>query len=170
MLTQRGRNDDFIHKYMACLVPTGPNAFRWATRLVEESNVPSWILKNKGQTRYVQCSKGLCIRYLKGASQVLPVVKNPPANAGHKRCGFNPRVRKILGSRKRQCTRVSLPEEFHGQKSLAGYHPQGHKELDLTEHMHTLSTYIKYLFATRKQGICLLHNKQLYSSKGLNNK
>ena len=166
MLTQRGRNNDFSHKYMACLVPTGPNAFRWATGLVEESNTPSWILQNKGQTRYVQCSKGLCIRYLKGASQVVPVVKNPPANARHnKRCGFNPRVRKILCSRKWQCPPVSLPAEFHGQKSPAGYHPWGHKELDLTEHMPSLNTYIKYPFAPRKQGVCLLHNKQLYSSK-----
>ena len=167
MLTQRGRNDDFNHKCMACLVPTGPNAFRWATQLVEESNTPNWILKNKGQRRYIQRSKGLCIRGFPGGVSG----KEPTCQCRrHKRCKFNPRVRKILCSRKWQCTPVSLPEEFHGQKSLAGYHPQGHKELDLIEHMHTLSIHIKYLFATRKRGICLLHNKKLYSSKGLNNK
>ena len=28
---------------------------------------------------------------------------------------------------------VFLPEESHGQSSLAGYHPWGHKKLDMTE-------------------------------------
>ena len=28
---------------------------------------------------------------------------------------------------------VFLPGEFHGQRGLAGYSPQGDKELDLTE-------------------------------------
>ena len=28
---------------------------------------------------------------------------------------------------------VFLPEEFHGQRSLASYSPWGHKELDTTE-------------------------------------
>ena len=31
-------------------------------------------------------------------------------------------------------TSVFLPGEFHGQRSLAGYIPWGHKELDRTEH------------------------------------
>ena len=30
-------------------------------------------------------------------------------------------------------TSVFLPGEFHGQRSLAGYSPWGHKELDMTE-------------------------------------
>ena len=29
-----------------------------------------------------------------------------------------------------QPTTLFLPEEFHGQRSLAGYSPQGHKESD----------------------------------------
>ena len=28
---------------------------------------------------------------------------------------------------------IFLPGEFHGQRSLAGYRPWGHKELDMTE-------------------------------------
>ena len=35
-----------------------------------------------------------------------------------------------------------LSEEFHGQRSLAGYSPKGHKELDRTEeltHTHTIN-------------------------------
>ena len=35
--------------------------------------------------------------------------------------------------RKGQPTPVSLPGEFHGQRSLAGYSPWGRKELDTTE-------------------------------------
>ena len=50
-----------------------------------------------------------------------------------KRGGFDPWVRKILWRRKRQPTPVVLPEEPHGQRSLAGYSPWGHKELDMTE-------------------------------------
>ena len=32
-----------------------------------------------------------------------------------------------------QSSPVFLPEESHGQRSLVGYHPWGHKELDMTE-------------------------------------
>ena len=49
------------------------------------------------------------------------MVKNPPANVGDKRCGFDPWVRKIPWSRKWQPTRVFLPGKFHGQRSLVGY-------------------------------------------------
>ena len=34
-------------------------------------------------------------------------------------------------------THSSILGEFHGQKSLAGHSPWGHKELDMTEHTHT---------------------------------
>ena len=55
----------------------------------------------------------------------------------HKRCGFDPWVRKIPWSRKWQCTPVFLPGKSHGQKSLAGYSPWDHKETDTTERLHT---------------------------------
>ena len=32
-----------------------------------------------------------------------------------------------------QPTPVFLPGESHGQRSLAGYRPQGHKEMDMIE-------------------------------------
>ena len=51
----------------------------------------------------------------------------------HKRHGFNPRVRKICWRRAWQPIPVFLPGESYGQKSLAGYSPQGPKELDTTE-------------------------------------
>ena len=54
-----------------------------------------------------------------------------------KRLGFNLWVGKIPWSRKWQPTPVSLPGESHGQRSLAGYSPWGHKESDVTEHRCT---------------------------------
>ena len=42
-------------------------------------------------------------------------------------------VRKILCRRKWQPTTVLLPGESHGQRSLGGYSPWGHKESDTTE-------------------------------------
>jgi len=47
--------------------------------------------------------------------------------------GFNPWFGRIPWRREWQPTPVSLPGEFHGQSSLAGYSPWGHKELDMTE-------------------------------------
>ena len=32
---------------------------------------------------------------------------------------------------------VFLLEKSHGQRSLVGYSPMGHKELDMTKHKHT---------------------------------
>ena len=40
---------------------------------------------------------------------------------------------KISWKRKWHPTPVFLPGEFNGQKTLAGYSPQGHKELDMSE-------------------------------------
>ena len=47
--------------------------------------------------------------------------------------GLDPWVRKIPWRREWQPTPVFLPGEFHGQKSLEGYSPWGHKELDMTK-------------------------------------
>ena len=55
----------------------------------------------------------------------------------HKRRGFDPWVWKILWRRKWQPTPVFLPGKFHGKRSLVGYSPWGHKELDSTEHACT---------------------------------
>ena len=55
-----------------------------------------------------------------------------------RRPGFDPWVRKILWRRKWQAIPGFLPEEFHEQRSLVGYNPRSHKELDMTEQL-TLS-------------------------------
>ena len=54
----------------------------------------------------------------------------------HERCSFSPWVGKIPWSRKWQPTPIFLLSKSHGQRSLAGYSPWGHKELDTTEHAH----------------------------------
>ena len=41
--------------------------------------------------------------------------------------------------RKWQPTSVFWPGESHGQRSLAGYSPWGHKKLDTIERLHFLS-------------------------------
>ena len=43
------------------------------------------------------------------------------------RLGFDPWVQKILRRRKRQPTPAFLPGKSHGQRSLLGYSPWGHK-------------------------------------------
>ena len=48
----------------------------------------------------------------------------------HKRCGFDPWVRKIPWNRKWEPTPVFLPGESHGQRSLANYSPWGLEESD----------------------------------------
>ena len=47
--------------------------------------------------------------------------------------------RSVLWRRARQPTPVFLPGEPHGQRSLVGYSPWGHKESDVTEWVHMLS-------------------------------
>ena len=60
--------------------------------------------------------------------------KEPACNAGDAGdMGSIPGVRKIPWRRAWQPIPVFLPGEFHGQRSLAGYSPWGHKESDLTE-------------------------------------
>ena len=51
----------------------------------------------------------------------------------HRRCSFNPWVKKIPWRRKWQLIPVLLPEKSHGQRSLVGYSPKGPKESDVTE-------------------------------------
>ena len=63
-------------------------------------------------------------------------VKNPPALPETRRLSFNPWVRKIHWRRKWQPTPVFLPRESHGQRSLVGFCPWGHKVQRVTEFPH----------------------------------
>ena len=68
--------------------------------------------------------------------------KNPPVNSEDVRDqGSVPGSGKIPWKRKWQPTPVFLPKEFHGQRSLMGSSPWGHKLSDMTEatwQTHTL--------------------------------
>ena len=62
------------------------------------------------------------------------MVKNLLADVGDiKDVRFDPWAGKIPWRRKWQPTPVFLPGESHGQRSLAGYSPQGRTESDTTE-------------------------------------
>ena len=59
------------------------------------------------------------------------MVKNLPANAGDARDqGFDPWIRKIPG--RGNGNQLFLPGKSHQQRSLEGYSPWCHKELDTT--------------------------------------
>ena len=67
-------------------------------------------------------------------------VRNPPATEEIQESSFDPWVGKIPGGGKWQPTPVLVPEQSHGQRSLAGDSPWGRTESDTaeaTEHAHT---------------------------------
>ena len=72
-----------------------------------------------------------------GASQVMLVVKNLPGNP--RDLGLIPGSGRSPGEGGGNPlpTPGSLPGESHGQRSLAGYSPQGHKESEMTEELST---------------------------------
>ena len=68
------------------------------------------------------------------SSRLAPVVKNPPANAGDVRhMGLISGSGRSPGGGHGNPLQNSCLENPHGQRSLAGYSPWGHKELDTTE-------------------------------------
>ena len=81
------------------------------------------------------------------ASQMVLLVKKKKKKACQcrslKKCGFNLWVWKIPWRRACQPTRVFSPGESHGQWSLVGYSPSGHKESDKTDRL-TLSHILAY--------------------------
>ena len=82
---------------------------------------------------YSNCLRDISVASCWGVSQVALLVKNLPCQCRRHRLGFDPWVGKIPWRRKWQPTPVFLPEEFHGQRSLAACSPWGHKESDKTE-------------------------------------
>ena len=67
------------------------------------------------------------------ASQVVPMVKNLPANAGDIRdSGSIPGSERCPGGHGNPL-QYSCLENPHGQRRLAGYSPEGHKESDTTD-------------------------------------
>ena len=68
-----------------------------------------------------------------GASLVTQTVKRLPAM---RETRLDSWVGKIPWRRKWQSTPALLPGKSHGQRSLIGYSPWGHKESDRTERLH----------------------------------
>ena len=103
------------------------------------------------------CAMSLIINFIPAftvsrASQVVPVVKNLPANAGDVRdVGSIPGWGRFPGGGW-QPTPIFLPGESHGQRSLVGHSPQGGKESDTTEQ---LSRQAGYSFCLQDK--CIFH-------------
>ena len=75
---------------------------------------------------------------INGASQVVLVIKNLPANAGDVRdMGSIPGSGRSPGGGQGIPLQYSCLENPMDRQSLAGYGPQGCKESDTTEHTHT---------------------------------
>ena len=77
------------------------------------------------------------------ASLVAQTVKSLPTM--QERPGFDPWVGKIPWRRKWQPTPIFLTGKSHGQRSLMGYNPWGHTELDTTEQLTVSLLYFYWL-------------------------
>ena len=69
------------------------------------------------------------------ASLLAQMVKNHLQCKRHERHGFDLCVGKVPWKREWLPTPVFWPGEFHGQRSLAGYSPWGHRESDMSERL-----------------------------------
>ena len=86
--------------------------------------------------------KILC--YTKETSPSGAVVKNPPIQCtSPRRCQSTLCVGRSPEAGNSNPLQYSCLEKFHGQRSLVGYSPCGHKESDTTEHTHTKKPAMK---------------------------
>ena len=74
-----------------------------------------------------RCRNGELQTPLRGTSLVAQTVKRLPTR---QEIGFNPWIGKISWRRKWHPTPAFLPGKSHGWRSLVGYSPWGHKELE----------------------------------------
>ena len=102
------------------------------------------ISENCGRKRRKWSIRSLLrIMILVGASQVVLVVKNPPANAGDLQdTSLIPGLGRSPGRGHGNTLQYSCLENPHEQKSLAGYSPLGLKDLDMAEWLSTTQIYI----------------------------
>ena len=73
------------------------------------------------------------------ASLIAQMAKNPSTTQEN---WFDSWISKIPWRRAWQPTPVFLPEESHGQRSLAGYRLWGRKESDMTQKIHKKNYFI----------------------------
>ena len=106
---------------------------------------------------------GACYTLQSRSSKLIPIFSNvftlglPRQLSGkestcqcrrHRRRGFDLWVGKIPWRKAWLPTPVFLPGKLHGQRSLAGYSPQGNKELDTTEHTCTPALHLRRAFTS----------------------
>ena len=73
--------------------------------------------------------------------------KNLPADAGDTSSISG--AGRFPWSKKLQCAPVFLPGKFHGQRSLAGCGPWGHKESDVTEHTAPFTCHLCHILLAK---------------------
>ena len=126
----------FISMYWIWRASNSPSDTSW-----QAWGFPRWIVnymppthvEKKGMLKATKdwvCSLWMKI---KGCLPTGSAAENPPLGKSCRRCGFDSWVRKVPWRRAWPPTPVLLPGESHGQRSLVGYSPWGHKESDTTE-------------------------------------
>ena len=100
------------------------------------SHTCQYTIMRQAEDNYNRCSKGGGNPESKSQSLVHSNSEFQSICLQCGRPGFDPWVGKIPWRRKWKPTPVFLPGESHGQRSLVGYSPQGHKESDTTERLH----------------------------------
>ena len=75
-------------------------------------------------------SKGVCVAIVKESVGFPGGPEGKESTCQCRRHGFDPWVRKIHWRKEWLSFLVFLPGESHGQRSLVGYSPWGHKELE----------------------------------------
>ena len=100
------------------------------------------------------------------------MVKNLPASVGDTGdMGLIPGLRRSLEQKVATHFRI-LAWNFHGQRSLVGYSPGGHEEVDVTEHTHSgympssgiagsYSSFLRSLCTVLHSGCINFHSHQL---------
>ena len=106
--------------------------------------------QNLGTQEYISVNSDNMegIMSLKGASLVAQTLKNPPTmqETWVQSMGWEDALEIGMAT---NSTPVFWPGEFHGQRSLAGYSPWSHKELDTTERLSlTPSLPVTLIFRT----------------------
>ena len=120
----------FLISFLDCLLQVYRNTADFCVLILYLSTLLNSLTSTNSYS--VDYLNSLYVRSHQGLPQQL-TGKEPAYEC--RRPGFNPQVGKIPWRRKWQLTAVVLPGKSHGQRSLAGYSPCGHKESNMTERL-----------------------------------
>ena len=117
-----------------CYSPLPLSSFRWSPAMLSTALLADALLQclspwSRASTLTLLIRTPV-IGFKNQASLVAQMAENLPAM---QETQVRFLVRKIPWRRERQSTLVFLLREFHGQRSLVGYSPWGHKESAMTE-------------------------------------